>query len=172
MNATVIAEGINKGFPKLVNFTNLRKRVQDLLPSVRKVINSPRESEFLTNLRNKTNRKTAATPMAMINLFDESQPGYYGSRGAEIISQIVLRRLGDEIRGKKELFDALKFCGGVTGYVSSVLVPEVGLRLIMEDMDISKSEARSIMKDSVAYGGALTAIRDSEESDSDSDGSD
>jgi hypothetical protein len=170
MNATTLEEGISKGFPESVDFIGLRKRVRKLLPLIQKILDSS-ESEFLTNLRKKTFRKTAAAPMSLINVFDDSQPGYYGSYGAEVIAEVVLNKLGDEIRGRDDLFDTLKFCGGVTGYVSAVLVPEVGLRLIMEDMNISQSEARKVMKESVAYGGALNANMDSEASE-DSDDND
>jgi hypothetical protein len=108
--------------------------------------------------------------MSQINVFDDLQPGYYGSTGAGIISDVVLNRLGKDIRGREELFDSLKFCGGVTGYVSSVVVPEVGLLLIMEDLPgISKAEAKRIMRDSVAYGAAMNAGRDSDGDGSDSD---
>ena len=163
IDATVVQEGKAKGFPERVDFSALRSRVKKLLPTIRKMVNSPDESEFLTNLRSKTFRKTAAAPMSMINSFEDSRPGYYGSQGAEIITGLVLRKLGDEIRQNAMLYDALKFCGGVTGYVSSVVVPEVGLRLIMEDMTISKSEARQIMKDSIAYGGVVSAKVDSDD---------
>jgi len=42
---------------------------------------------------------------------------------------------------------------GTTKYISTILVPEVGSRLIMEDFqNITLEEARNIMIESVEYG--------------------
>ena len=40
------------------------------------------------------------------------------------------------------------------GYVSSVVVPEVAVRLIMEDKSVEWKRAREIMKESIPYGNA------------------
>ena len=41
------------------------------------------------------------------------------------------------------------------GYVQAVLVPEIGLRLVMEDMHVEQDEARQIMRESKAIGDLL-----------------
>jgi hypothetical protein len=156
-NSSIIATGKLKGYPSSFDFTLVKSRVVDMLPEIRKIIDSLSESEFMTNLRSKTSRRTAAAPMSMINFFEDSQPGYYGSRGSEVISQTLMRNYGDYLRGSNERFEDVKYCGGITGFISSVLVPEVGVRLIMEDMDVTRHRAKQIMKESVSYGTAIHA---------------
>jgi hypothetical protein len=107
-----------------------------------------------------------------MKLMEDSQPGYYGPQGAELISQIMMEKFGDTIRRKDKLFSALKFCGGVTGYVSTVLVPEVGVRLIMEDMCVDWEKAKEIMKESVEYGAVVNASVEVSDDDEDEDDSD
>jgi hypothetical protein len=156
-NSSIIAIGKLNGYPTSLDFTLLKSRVIEMLPEIRQLIDSSIESEFMTKLRSKTSRRSAAAPMSMINFFEDSQPGYYGSRGSEIISQTLIRKYGDYLRGSDERFEDVKYCGGITGFISSVLVPEVGVRLIMEDMDVNWGRAKQIMKDSVSYGTAIQA---------------
>ena len=48
--------------------------------------------------------------------------------------------------------DRLIAGGGVSGFVQSVLVPELGVRLIMEDMAVNEDKAKIIAKDTVKIG--------------------
>jgi hypothetical protein len=172
-NATILEQGREKGYPTSVDLVALNSRVVKLLGFIKDdVINASSDSEFMRNLRKNTKRRNAANPMTMIDLFDDSQPGYYGPRGSEIISNLVMLKLGDYIRKNDNVYDDLKFCGGVSGFISAVVVPEVGIRLIMEDMEIGKEEARTIMRDSVAYGGIINASVEMSDDDDNSDDSD
>lgn len=45
--------------------------------------------------------------------------------------------------------------GGVSAFVQHVLVPEVGVRLIAEDMGVGEAEAARILEDSVDIGEKL-----------------
>lgn len=133
---------------------------------IQQIIKGELKSEILQKLRKSTSNRNAATPMAMFQVFDLTQPGYYGPRGVELITRLVMERFADEIRHSTKLQEALRFCGGVMGYVSSVIVPEVGIRLIMEDKDIDWAKARQIMKESVAYGSVINpALADKNEDD-------
>ena len=51
--------------------------------------------------------------------------------------------------------DRLVAARGVPGYVQSVLVPELAVRLISEDMKCGVEEARQIMRDSAGLGDLL-----------------
>lgn len=153
--ATTLAAGKSKGYPTSIDFTFLKSRVVKTLPEIRKIIERPVESEFMTKLRSKTSRRTAAAPMSMMNFFEDSQPGYYGTRGAEVISQTIMSGCGNDIRGSDARYEDVIYCGGVINFISSVLVPEVGVRLIMNDMDVTRDEAKQIMRDSVSFGTAI-----------------
>ena len=48
--------------------------------------------------------------------------------------------------------DRLIAAGGVSAFVQSVLVPELGVRLVMEDMKIAEDKARAVVKATVEIG--------------------
>jgi hypothetical protein len=171
-NATILQQGKQLGYPAIYDFTQVRVRITKLLPRIRKLLDGP-DSEFLTTLRNKTSHRNVATPMSMFNVFDLTQPGYYGPRGAEMIRGIVMDSMAKEIKSNKSLSDALKFCGGVMGYISSIIVPEIGVRLIMQDMDVNWDDAKRVMKESAAYGNVINpVIEDISDGDDESENSD
>lgn len=78
-------------------------------------------------------------------------PGYYGPRGAQAMQQAIMLKFNRELR-KAAVEDHVVSARAVGGYVASVLVPELGTRLIMEDMNIGEEEARSVMEKSAALG--------------------
>lgn len=78
-------------------------------------------------------------------------PGYYGPRGAQAIQQALMLKFNGELR-KAAVEDHVVSARAVGGYVASVLVPELGTRLIMEDMKIGEEEARSVMEKSAGLG--------------------
>jgi len=85
----------------------------------------------------------------LINAFYHTQPGYYGPKGASIISAVLLSRLMAPGILTPEMTKPL----GTLEYLNQVLVPEVGIRLISQDRGgISLDEAGEIMKDSVEFG--------------------
>jgi hypothetical protein len=170
-DATTLEEGKRRGYPELFDFNIIQSRVLSVLKNIQiqQIIKGEQKSEILQKLRTSTSNRNAATPMAMFQVFDLTQPGYYGPRGVELITRLVMERFADEIRHSTKLPEALRFCGGVMGYVSSVIVPEVGIRLIMEDKDIDWAKARQIMKESVAYGSVINpALADKNEDDDES----
>lgn len=50
--------------------------------------------------------------------------------------------------------------GGVSGYVQSVLVPEMVMALVMEDADCESDEAMRIISDSTDIGDALNEVEE------------
>lgn len=172
-NASILQDGKARGFPTSFDFQMVRSRIIRLIPNVRKMISRRKESEFLIDIRAKTSRRNAAAPMTMMTMFEDAQPGYYGPRGSELISEIVMKRLGDKIRNRESLLESLKFCGGVMGYISAIIVPEIGTLLIMDDMGVERTEAKKIMRESVSYGNvvnpSIDVISSDEGDDSDAD---
>jgi hypothetical protein len=103
-------------------------------------------------------------------------PGYYGSRGLRVISENIMHEFTPLLK-KRVVQDRLMAARGVTGFVQSVLVPEVTVLLIMEDMDIQAEEAREVLKDSIGMGELVNeeirdvvVRRDSEDEDEADDG--
>lgn len=97
-------------------------------------------------------------------------PGYYGPRGARAIQDEILDVLSSELR-EAAVRDVVVSSRGVGVYVASVLVPEVGLRLVMDDLGVGKEDARGIMEKSAAWGTLVNeeleeeVLEDVEESD-------
>ncbi|KAK9463103.1 restriction of telomere capping protein 4 [Lipomyces oligophaga] len=78
-------------------------------------------------------------------------PGYYGFKGSEALLHAALECAYSTISrvGKKERWILSM---SPTGYASSVLVPELAVRLIMEDQSCDRVEAEKIRIESIEYG--------------------
>lgn len=51
--------------------------------------------------------------------------------------------------------DGLIKAAGVSGFVQSVMVPELAVMLVKEDMNIEDADARQIMRDSMEIGNLI-----------------
>lgn len=107
-------------------------------------------------------------------------PGYYGTRGARAMQDAILLKFNSELR-TAAVDDHIVSARAVGGYVSSVLVPELGVRLIKEDMGgtATDEEARGLMEKSAEVGALvneeLVDVRDKskrEVGDGDREGAD
>lgn len=82
-------------------------------------------------------------------------PGYYGGRGLRAMSDKIVENLSSALRERSVDDNLVSAARGVGAYVQSVLVPELAVRLIMEDMDARAVEARQIMEESMWVGELL-----------------
>lgn len=84
------------------------------------------------------------------------KPGYYGSKGSAVLFKILAKMFLESQLLTHEMAHPQK----PAEYIQHVLVPEAGVRLIVEDRNllpsspgsISFEEAREIMMDSVEFG--------------------
>src|SRR5262249_2532417 len=86
---------------------------------------------------------------------DNLTPGYYGPRGLRTMSEGIIRRFSTILR-RRAVEDRLVSARGYMGYVQAVLVPELTVRLIMEDMKIGSEDARRVLGESVGLGELLS----------------
>lgn len=91
---------------------------------------------------------------AVSNSDNSLTPGYYGSRGFRAMSENIMDKFSSQLR-RIAITDRLVAARGVTGYVQTVLVPELAVRLICEDMSLGVEEARQVMRESVGLGDLL-----------------
>jgi hypothetical protein len=82
-------------------------------------------------------------------------PGYYGTRGLRAISENTMQKFTPLLK-KRMVVDRLMAARGFTPYVEYVVVPEVAVRLIMEDMNCAVERAREIMSESLEVGELLS----------------
>ncbi|PKS06342.1 hypothetical protein jhhlp_007090 [Lomentospora prolificans] len=81
-------------------------------------------------------------------------PGYYGTRGFRTMQEAIFARFSKLLR-KRAVEDSLVSSRGYSIYVQVVLVPELAVRLVMDDMDVEAEAARRILEESAAIGELL-----------------
>ncbi|KAF5383667.1 hypothetical protein D9615_003785 [Tricholomella constricta] len=168
-----------KGWPKSIDWTELEKRVRRMKGVLRAVIDDtsgtstddeyeeifggdaekegPRAkcvfwTEVMKEVKQKGSRAVAGV-RGQFASFEKMQPGYYGELGSVIIHQTLY-----------DLFPLASIdhnlVSPLTGneFVQRILVPEVGVRLIMEDMGLDESktlDAVRVLRESANYGVAM-----------------
>lgn len=85
---------------------------------------------------------------------DYLTPGYYGLRGMSLMTETIVEIFSSLLRERAPR-DRLISARGSTGFVQSVLVPELATKLIQGDMSLGADEARQVMQDSRAVGEIL-----------------
>lgn len=81
-------------------------------------------------------------------------PGYYGERGFRVMQEGIFARFSKLLR-KRAVEDGLVSARGYSLYVQAVLVPELAVRLVMEDMGVAEEPARGILEESTWVGDLL-----------------
>jgi hypothetical protein len=103
-------------------------------------------------------------------------PGYYGIRGLRAMTENLICEFAALLR-RRSVEDRLIAARGHTMYLQAVLVPELAVRLIMEDMAVGVEEARKILTESSDIGELLNdeipdvILDDDDDDDSDEMGS-
>ncbi|KAJ6468955.1 RTC4-like domain-containing protein, partial [Mycena vulgaris] len=93
--------------------------------------------------------------------FHKTQPGYYGEVGATIIHQ-VLYDMFPLVFIEPELVRPLT----PNEFIQQILVPEVGMRLVIEDMGLNpdsrsdKKQALDVLSESAGYGVTMFPVDD------------
>ncbi|KAI5847137.1 RTC4-like domain-containing protein [Morchella snyderi] len=142
-----------RGYP-VINWGELKKRVerhhQILVDIVTNEVTSPFR-DVLVSQQKETRGNAAMLLHKDVRL---QYPGYYGPRGSSILLHEITTRLGSFI-GDAAKKDRLIGQGGVSAFIQTVLVPELGVRLIMEDLNVGEPEARRILDASQDLGEKL-----------------
>ncbi|KAH0608886.1 uncharacterized protein H6S33_001114 [Morchella sextelata] len=142
-----------RGYP-VINWGELKKRVerhhQILVDIVTNKVTSPFR-DVLVSQQKETRGNAAMLLRKDVRL---QYPGYYGPRGSSILLHEITTRLGSFI-GDAAKKDRLIGQGGVSAFIQTVLVPELGVRLIMEDLKVGELEARKILDASQDLGEKL-----------------
>ena len=119
-------------------------------------------------------RVDAGKDRSLKKLTSNLTPGYYGSRGLQVIAEYVMQNHTRRLK-KMAPKDTLMSKRGVAAYVQAVLVQEIAALLIMEDMKVNEEKAREILDESVLMGELLqeeekdvhvNRVDDSEDDDS------
>ncbi len=82
---------------------------------------------------------------------DNLNPGYYGPRGFNLMCDYLVKEYGERLK-VKAVEDRVIAGRGPAAFIQSVLVAELGVRLIMDDMNVGEDEARDVLAESKALG--------------------
>lgn len=150
-----------------VDWDGLEARFTDHRDFIKSILEGERSSHFASLLSNKVETGKDRT---LLKTDESLTPGYYGPRGLRLMTEFIMHSFSDTVR-KRAIEDHLVAARTYTGYVQSVLVPELAVRLIMEDMDVDEEDARRIMQESSGLGDVLheetrdVVVRESDDED-------
>lgn len=138
-----------KGYPT-INWEGLEARIAKHHRHLKSLINgASASSHFGQQLQDKIEKGKNRT---LFTTDDYPVPGYYGLRGMSMMTESIIDVFSSLLR-ERAPFDRLISARGHTGFVQSVLVPELGVRLIQEDMGLATDgEARAVMHESREIG--------------------
>lgn len=106
---------------------------------------------------------------------DVAKHGYYGPKGARVVGHAITTHMATELNLELKN-DKVARAAGVGGYVNAVLVPDLIVRLVMDDMKLQdQAQARNVLSESSGIGTLLNGddevlIRQKDEDDDDDDG--
>ncbi|KAH9902077.1 hypothetical protein F4778DRAFT_736175 [Xylariomycetidae sp. FL2044] len=147
---TAANSGSKRGYPE-IDWENLETRIQKHQGLLKQILEQTKPSHYRELLKEKVQTGKNRT---LLKTGDSLTPGYYGPRGLRFMTEYILRTLSSVVR-QRAIQDRLISARGYTGYVQAVLVPELTVRLIMEDMSVAEKEAREIMQNSIEVGELL-----------------
>ncbi|KAL2136259.1 hypothetical protein VTI74DRAFT_4692 [Chaetomium olivicolor] len=139
-----------KGYPD-IEWHRLDSRIAQHYPVLKAILLRQQDSHYLSlfedSIRGGRNRTLLRSDANLT-------PGYYGIRGLRAMSENLMGEFATLLY-ETSLRDKLVSARGHTTYLQSVLVPELAVRLVMEDMGVGEEEARGVVKESSAVGELL-----------------
>ncbi|KAI0873462.1 RTC4-like domain-containing protein [Hypoxylon argillaceum] len=144
------AAGLEKGYPK-IDWEALNSRCRAHQSFLRNILEGTQVSHYRKVFKEKVDSGKNRT---LLTSQDNLTPGYYGPRGLQVMTGFIMSALSNVIR-RRAVEDKLISARSYTGYVQTVLVPELTVRLIMEDMSVTEERARNVLEESVEIGELL-----------------
>lgn len=144
-------------YPKKMYWEELEGfRIPEKIPLLKEVINRQAASFYLDELDAEI--KAAKGNRSKLRIYlnegvvDIAKAGYYGPKGARIMTNVVTTLLTETLNKASQSESALRMAG-VGAYVSAVLVPELTLQLVMDDMKLKTAkEGRKVLHESTEIG--------------------
>ncbi|KAJ6537542.1 RTC4-like domain-containing protein, partial [Mycena vulgaris] len=176
-----------KGWPNSINWKALSGRVREMKSVLEQILMDPSDpivygndekddkkeeederenqrcifwEDLLKTLKDEGSKGVRGVQGQFAN-FHKTQPGYYGEVGATIIHQ-VLYDMFPLVFIEPELVRPLT----PNEFIQQILVPEVGMRLVIEDMGLNpdsrsdKKQALDVLSESAGYGVTMFPVDD------------
>ncbi|KAI9892317.1 MAG: hypothetical protein M1814_001517 [Vezdaea aestivalis] len=150
-----LAEWKAKGFPE-INWSKLRERIDEMWLNTEDILWDRAASHFRDKVRAvvESGKVKSLLDSYMSDEAFASTPGYYGSKGAAIMNNMLMSRFAVDLKYLSEK-DKLIRSIGAAAFVQTVLVPELAVFLIMKDLDRPYEEAVRVMTESQQLGELL-----------------
>ena len=151
----------DRAYPE-VDWSGLAKRFKKHNARLQTIMEGKIHSTYRADLETKVRENKTRTAMHGLETGAErgASVGYYGSKGAKMMTEYILTAFSGKLRklaAADRVIAAKGVSGGVSGYVQSVMVPELAVALVMEDCHVEAKEARQILLESADVGEALNA---------------
>ncbi|KAF3762319.1 hypothetical protein M406DRAFT_72331 [Cryphonectria parasitica EP155] len=140
-----------KGYPE-IDWKGLKQRIKSHRDHIKSLIEGKASDSYFGSLL-RENIKMGKN-RTLLRTEEFLSPGYYGLRGMSLMTETIVEMFSSLLR-KRAPQDKLISARGYTGFVQSVLVPELAVRLIQEDMSLSLQEAQDVMLESRVVGDTL-----------------
>ncbi|KAG8901871.1 hypothetical protein FRB99_005027 [Tulasnella sp. 403] len=158
---TVLPEGQRRGWPKKLDFSGIPRRMKSFRLSLQAILDGTvkggRGSFWDAACEDVRKHGTAAANSAQgqLSTFELTLPGYYGEQGYLVISTALQNMFPPQAIDPSQTAPLQP-----ADFLRRVLLPETAVLLIIEDHDVSREEARTIMFESRSYGSAMFPAKD------------
>ncbi|KAI7898068.1 RTC4-like domain-containing protein [Cokeromyces recurvatus] len=158
-------QGAKEQYPCTIRFHELPERIVKYDKELRQIIKNKIPSHYRQIAEGaylKLGENKARGTMGMMHHFEASLPGYYGPRGASVILETLSKMY---LEDSDVLKTQLKSPQLPMEFLQQVLVPEVGVRLIRDDLfkkygvkpEMTR-RAQEIIEESREYGNAMFPV--------------
>ncbi|KAK9374764.1 RTC4-like domain-containing protein [Lipomyces chichibuensis] len=151
---STLADSKGKNYPTELDEGILAERAEKYVAILSDIINEGRPSIFHEKAKAGALALGGRRMDALGQMEDglgDLLPGYYGLKGNSVLLRVALRSSESAIRRASRRNRWITNVS-ITGYASAVLVPELAIRLIMEDQNVDEEEAEKIRQESIEYG--------------------
>ncbi|KAK9361044.1 RTC4-like domain-containing protein [Lipomyces starkeyi] len=151
---STLADSKGKNYPTELDEANLAERAEKYIAILSDIINESRPSIFQEKAKAGALALGGRRMDALGQMEDglgDLLPGYYGLKGNSVLLRVALRSSESAIRRASRRNRWITNVS-ITGYASAVLVPELAIRLIMEDQNVDEEKAEKIRQESIEYG--------------------
>ncbi|PGH09297.1 hypothetical protein GX51_00739 [Blastomyces parvus] len=146
-------EWARRGYPT-INWENLHKRIEKHYVELDDILTTKKSSFYRHVLESSRIGKGNLRLKVDEDIADEFSPGYYGPWGAKKMMDAIISRFAGKFKQLAPTDDLIK-AAGVSGFVQSVMVPELAVMLVKEDMSLDDADARQVLRDSVEIGNLI-----------------
>ncbi|EGE79054.1 hypothetical protein BDDG_01992 [Blastomyces dermatitidis ATCC 18188] len=148
-------EWANRGYPT-INWENLHKRIEKHYVELDQILTMKKSSFYRNELESSRTGKKKGNLRLTVDEdeADKFLPGYYGPWGAKKMMDAIISHFAGKFKHLAPTDHLIK-AAGVSGFVQSVMVPELAVMLVKEDMGLDDAGARQVLTDSMEIGNLI-----------------